>query len=65
MKPRHIAQLDLQDVPQMYHNLKYNDGEIYFADNITSMPNLSKVFKVNFYAFMFCLKGDFSLVMNS
>ena len=46
MKPTKIAQLDLHDVPQMYHNLKYNDGEIYFADNITSIPRLMKQFKV-------------------
>ena len=57
MKPRHIAQLDLQDVPQMYHNLKYNDGEIYFADNITSIPGLMKQFQVNFIAYVMVLEG--------
>ena len=29
MKQGNITQLDLHDVPQVYHNLKYNDGEIH------------------------------------
>ena len=52
MKPTRITELDLHDVPQVYHNLKYNDGEIYFADNITSIPGLMKQFKVNFIAYV-------------
>lgn len=65
MKPRHIAQLDLQDVPQMYHNLKYNDGEIYFADNITSIPGLMKQFQVNFIAYVMVLEGKLSVELNT
>ena len=59
-----ITELDLQDVPQVYHNLKYNDGEIYFADNITSIPGLMKQFKVNFIAYVMVTEGRLSLDMN-
>ena len=64
MKPTNITQLDLQDVPQVYHNLKYNDGEIYFADNITSIPGLMKQFKVNFIAYVIVTEGRLSLDIN-
>mgnify|MGYP002856456129 CR=1 FL=1 len=64
MKPTKITELDIQDVPQMYHNLKYNDGEIYFADNITSIPGLMKQFKVNFIAYVIVTEGRLSLDMN-
>ena len=65
MKENRIAQLDLDDVPQMYHNFKYNDGEIFFADNITSIPGLMKQFRVNFIAYVMVLEGSLSLDMNS
>ena len=65
MKPEPITQLDLQDVPQMYHNLKYNDGEIYFADNITSIPGLMKQFQVNFIAYVMVLEGKLSVELNT
>ena len=64
MKQTKITQLDLHDVPQMYHNLKYNDGEIYFADNITSIPGLMKQFKVNFIAYVMVTEGRLSLDLN-
>ena len=64
MKRTIITELDLHDVPQMYHNLKYNDGEIYFADNITSIPGLMKQFKVNFIAYLMVLEGRLTLDMN-
>ena len=64
MKQNKITQLDLHDVPQVYHNLKYNDGEIYFADNITSIPGLMKQFKVNFIAYVIVTEGRLSLDMN-
>ena len=65
MKPEPITQLDLQDVPQVYHNLKYNDGEIYFADNITSIPGLMKQFQVNFIAYVMVLEGKLSVELNT
>ena len=65
MNPNQITQLDLQDVPQVYRNLKYNDGEIYFADNITSIPGLMKQFKVNFIAYVIVTEGRLSLDMNN
>jgi YesN/AraC family two-component response regulator len=64
MKPTKITELDLHDVPQMYHNLKYNDGEIYFADNITTIPGLMKQFKVNFIAYVMVTEGRLSLDLN-
>ena len=64
MKTNKITQLNLNDVPQVYHNLKYNDGEIYFADNITSIPGLMKQFKVNFIAYVIVTEGRLSLNMN-
>ncbi|MBQ9555754.1 MAG: AraC family transcriptional regulator [Muribaculaceae bacterium] len=65
MKKGNIAQLDLQDVPQVYHNLKYNDGEILFADDITSIPGLMKQFQVNFIAYVMVLDGTLSLTINA
>jgi len=64
MQQRSITELDLQDVPQVYHNLKYNDGEIYFADNITSIPGLMKKFKVNFIAYVMVTEGRLTLDLN-
>ena len=64
MKPTRITQLDLREVPQMYHKLKYNDGEIYFADNIKSIPGLMKQFKVNFIAYVMVTEGRLSLDLN-
>ena len=64
MNQNRITQIDLQDVPQVYHNLKYNDGEIFFADNITSIPGLMKQFKVNFFAFVMVTRGRLTLDLN-
>ncbi|MBQ6080048.1 MAG: AraC family transcriptional regulator [Muribaculaceae bacterium] len=64
MEPKNITELDLHDVPQVYHNLKYNDGEIYFADNITSIPGLMKQFKVNFIAYVIVTEGRLTLGLN-
>ena len=64
MKQNRIAQIDLSDVPQMYHNLKYNDGEVFFADNITSIPGLMKQFQVNFIAYVMVLEGSLTLNLN-
>ena len=64
MNTTKITELDLHDVPQMYHNLKYNDGEIFFADNITSIPGLMKQFKVNFIAYVIVTEGRLSLDLN-
>ena len=64
MKQNKIAQIDLNDVPEVYHNLKYNDGEIFFADNITSIPGLMKQFKVNFFAYVMVTEGRLSLDLN-
>ena len=65
MKPNYITQLNLQDVPQVYHNIKYNDGEICFADNIKSIPGLMKQFKVNFIAFVMVLEGKLTIELNT
>ena len=63
-EPKKITELDLNEVPQVYHNIKYNDGEIYFADNITSIPGLMKQFKVNFIAYVMVTEGRLSLDLN-
>ena len=60
-----ITQLDLNDVPQVYHNLKYNDGEICFADNITSIPGLMSQFQVNFIAYVMVLEGTLTVELNN
>lgn len=65
MQQHIITELDLQDVPQVYHNLKYNDGEIFFADNITSIPGLMKQFKVNFIAYVMVTEGRLTVDMNN
>lgn len=65
MQTNKITELDLHDVPQVYHNLKYNDGEILFADDITSIPGLMKQFKVNFIAYVMVLDGRLTLNLNS
>ena len=65
MQQHYITELDLQDVPQVYRNLKYNDGEIYFADNITSIPGLMKQFKVNFIAYVMVTEGRLTVDMNN
>ena len=64
MKQNKVTQLDLNDVPQVYHNLKYNDGEIIFADDITSIPGLMKQFQVNFIAYVMVLEGSLSVNLN-
>ena len=64
MKKTKITELELHDVPQVYHNLKYNDGEIFFADKITSIPGLMKQFKVNFFAYAIVTEGRLTLDMN-
>ena len=65
MDENKITELDLNDVPEVYHNLKYNDGEIFFADNITSIPGLMEKFKVNFIAYLMVVDGSLSLELNS
>lgn len=65
MKQNRITQIDLNDVPSVYHNLKYNDGEIFFADNITSIPGLMKQFQVNFIVYVMVLEGHLALDLNS
>ncbi len=65
MKQNNIIQLDFTDVAQVYHDLKYNDGEIAFADNITNIPGLMKQFQVNFIAYLMVLDGTMSLELNT
>ena len=39
-----IAELKFHDVPSMSDMTRYYDGELLFADNITSVPKLMQVF---------------------
>lgn len=59
-----ITEIHLQDAPAIYDKVTYADEDLFFADNITSIPNLVDVFKVNFFAFVFCLEGELSLNLN-
>ena len=65
MKQKDITQLNINDVPKLSPHIKYFDGEIGFADSFTPIPELRKVFKVNFVAFVFCLSGNLSLKLNN
>ncbi len=63
--PAGIAVINLADVPELYSGIKYFDGNIAFADSISTIPNLSEVFKVTFVAIVFCLKGDLKIKLNN
>lgn len=60
-----IEEINLGDVTHIYNNFQYADGEVFFADNITDFRDIAKVFKVNFYTFGFCLKGEIQLRLNT
>ena len=55
-----MKEIQLGNVPKIYDKVRYADGEIFFADNITSIPNHSQVFKVNFLPLSFVLKATFT-----
>ena len=59
-----IAVINISDVPQLFNGINYFDGEVAFADNIRTIPNLKEVFKVNFLAIVFCQKGTLSIKLN-
>lgn len=60
-----IKQLNFSDVPNLASEVKYFDGEIGFADDIHLVVKLSKVFRVNFVAMIFCTGGKLSINVNS
>ncbi len=64
MSNREIINLNLQDVPTVSKKMKYFDGELYFADNITSGPTFNCTFHVNFIALVFCLSGNIKVTVN-
>ena len=49
MKTTTITELDLHDVPQVYHNLKYNDGEMsdYIPTDEDLQKSIDQIPKVN------------------
>lgn len=61
MRTNDIATLNLQDIPSISKKMKYYDGEIFFGDNITSLPDIASVFRVNFIVILFCLQGEMRL----
>jgi AraC-like DNA-binding protein len=65
MEETGIKQINLNDVPQLTHSIKYFDGDIGFADDIRSIIRLGDVFKVNFVAIVFCTSGSVALKINS
>ena len=60
-----IAVIDINDVPELYSGIKYFDGDIAFADKISTIPNLTDVFKVTFVAVVFCLRGNLRIKLNN
>lgn len=64
MKQTKIENLNFSDVTRLQTGMKYFDGEVAFADQVSSIPNLKEQFKVNFVAFLFCIKGNLELRLN-
>lgn len=61
-----IKEIIFSEVPSIdAPTTRYYDGEMFFADNITSVPNLARVFKVNFIALVFCVKGELEVRLDS
>ncbi len=61
-----IKELDINEVPSLdASSTRYYDGEMFFADNITSVPSLARVFKVKFIAMVFCLQGELVVRLDS
>lgn len=61
--PQNIAELNLKDASAI-KGVRYFDGEIGFADDLISIPQLRNVLKVNFIVFVFCVRGNLSLKIN-
>lgn len=64
MNTHDIATLNLQDIPSISKKMKYYDGELFFGDNITSLPYIANVFRVNFLVVLFCLNGEMKMRIN-
>lgn len=64
--PQHSAidEIHISDMPKLFSGIKYFDGNIAFADSITSIPNLKAAFKVTFVSVVFCHKGELKLQLN-
>lgn len=60
-----IPQINFTDLPSIDVGLKYVDDEMAFADNVQYISSLTTVFRVNFYALLFCQEGELSLKINS
>lgn len=56
-----IEELEFQQVLDIGAEIDYYDGLIAFADNVRSIPSLHKVLKVDFFVFIYCVKGSLSL----
>lgn len=65
MSNREILHLDLHDIPTVSKKMKYFDGDIYFADNITGTPSYyDGVIHVNFMILVFCISGNIRLTID-
>ena len=60
-----LEELNFNDVTEIGATINYYDDQVAFADNITSIPELENVFKLNFIAFIFCLSGTLKIKINS
>ena len=59
-----IQQLNFDDVKSVEAPVKYMDDELAFADDIRTVQSLHNVFRVNFFALVFCLEGHLTLKIN-
>lgn len=59
-----IKEMGINDVPQFSNIVKYFDGDVAFADNISSLADLASIIKINFVAIAFCTAGEASATVN-
>ena len=59
-----ITEIDFKQVPDIYDRFLYIDDNIAFADNITSVNDLAPVFKIKFFALVFCIEGTIDITIN-
>lgn len=60
-----LEELNFNDVTKIGATINYYDDQVAFADNITSIPELENVFKLNFIAVIFCLGGTLQIKINA
>lgn len=64
MKKEDTVNISFKDLPALSEKSKYYDGDLFFADDITCMPEDNKRFKVQFVVLIFCLGGEVCFELN-